>query len=113
MACRSSILESPQMNSMTSGVLPAHNEAVVFRTVADGAVLLHTEREVYYGLNPVGARIWELLPESDDLDQLCVRLGETYPDATSEQLREDVTELLDMLRGNGLVVDRGGSATES
>ena len=33
--------------------------------VEDGAVLLHAGQEVYYGLNAVGARIWQLLPPSD------------------------------------------------
>ncbi|HSH44936.1 MAG TPA: PqqD family protein [Longimicrobiales bacterium] len=94
---------------MTTGTLPAPNDAVVFRTVSDGAVLLHTAEEMYYGLNPVGARIWELLGECADMGQLCGRLAEAYPDAGQDQLREDVTALLADLRENGLVVDRGGT----
>ena len=95
------------MESATSvAALPGHHGAVVFRTVSDGAILLHTEDEVYYGLNAVGVRVWQLLPESRGLDDLCAALGRDYPDVPSAQLRDDVTELLDDLSRAGLVVPR-------
>ena len=100
------------MASEARDTLPSHNPDVVFRTVSDGAVLLHTSEEIYYGLNPVGARIWEFLPDSRDLGHLCERLAEVYPDAGEDQLHQDVTELLDDLRENGLVVG-GDPAPES
>lgn len=90
----------------TGKPLPVPSPAAVFQTVADGAVLLHTQHEVYYGLNAVGVEVWRLLTESDDLADLCVRLGRQYPDVLPEQLRTDVTELLDALQTAGLVVKR-------
>ncbi len=78
----------------------------MFQAVSDGAVLLHMEDEVYYGLNAVGVRVWQLLPESRDLGDLCSKLGKEYPDAEPEQLREDTRELLDALGRAGLVVSR-------
>ena len=36
-------------------------EDVVHRMVGDEAVLLQLDSGVYYGLDPVGSRIWELL----------------------------------------------------
>ena len=96
-----------QMESATSAaVLPGHHGAVAFRTVSDGAILLHTEDEVYYGLNAVGVRVWQLLPESPDLDGLCGALLLEYPDVAPAELRADVTELLDALGRAGLVVPR-------
>lgn len=95
------------MESATSvAALPGHHGAVVFRTVSDGAILLHTEDEVYYGLNAVGVRVWQLLPESRDLDELCGALQCEYPDVDSSELRGDVAELLDALTRAGLVVAR-------
>jgi hypothetical protein len=79
---------------------------VVFRTVSEGTVLLHMEEEVYFGLNAVGGRIWELLPpECKDLDDLCARLSESYPDVEPAALREDVVELLGHLREHKLVLE--------
>lgn len=95
------------MTAVTAdGALPAPHAAVVFRAVSDGAVLLHMEEEVYYGLNTVGARIWQLLAECADLDTLSARLGESYPEVPPESLRQDVQDLLEMLGEAGLVVAR-------
>ena len=58
-------------------ILPRPHPAVMFREVSDGAVLLQMEDEIYFGLNSVGARIWQLLPPaSTDLDDLCAQLGD-------------------------------------
>lgn len=89
----------------TPSPLPKPNPAVVFREVEDGAVLLHTESEVYFGLNPVGSRVWQWLPpRSSDLGELTARVREEYPDSDPEQVREDVEELLETLEEHGLVV---------
>jgi len=86
--------------------LPIQHHAVVFRAISDGAVLLHTGDEVYYGLNPVGARIWQLLPESASMAQLCASLQVHYPDVDPGELQADVEELLGALRNSGLVIER-------
>jgi len=90
---------------MTSTVtLPRPDPAVLFRPVTEGAVLLHVEDEVYFGLNEVGCRVWELLPpESSDLSDLVTALATVYPDVSEATLREDVSELLHQLRDAGLV----------
>jgi len=86
-------------------MLPRPHPDVLFRTVSDGAVLLHVREEVYFGLNDVGTQIWQLLPPaSSNLDELCTRLGEHYRDVAPEVLRADVLELLAQLEANQLVV---------
>jgi hypothetical protein len=85
--------------------LPVANAAVIFRELPDGAVLLATETEIYFGLNEVGTRIWQLLPPaSASFDELCARLAREYPDAPLETIRVDVAELLDALLEQGLAV---------
>jgi len=86
-------------------MLPRPHPAVVYRSVTDGAVLLQMEDEVYFGLNPVGAAIWELLPPAcSQLDDLCAHLLQKYPDIDPEVLRQDVVELLAQLQESQLVV---------
>lgn len=86
-------------------MLPVPHPDVVCMTVSDGAVLLHTGQEIYFGLNTVGAHIWELLrPDVADLEALCAALGEHYPQVDAAELRDDVTELLDALETDGLVL---------
>ncbi len=87
-------------------MLPTTNPRVVFCAVEDGAVLLSTDDEVYFGLNEVGARVWQMLPPTNTtLRQLCDGLAEEYPDAASDEIMADVKELLQLLREQGLVLD--------
>ena len=70
----------------------------------DGAVLFSPETEVYYGLNNVGSVIWEQLRERiPTMELLCDAVHERFPDATLEQIRADVLELLSDFSENGLV----------
>ena len=87
-------------------MLPMTHPQVVFCAGEDGAVLLSTADEVYFGLNEVGARIWQMLPpHHTTIGQLCDSLLEEYPDCTAEEILTDVRELLDQLREHGLVQD--------
>lgn len=86
-------------------MLPSPHPAVLFQTVTEGAILLHTEQEVYFGLNGVGVEVWQLLPPAcTELEEVCGALAARYPDVPVEELRSDVTELLDTLVAQGLVV---------
>jgi Coenzyme PQQ synthesis protein D (PqqD) len=79
---------------------PAAN--VVARTVGEELVLLDYEREVYYGLDPVGARIWELLATDSTIASIVDTLVEEY-EVTREELQTDVERLMGELERAGLV----------
>ena len=84
-------------------MLPTANPSVIFQKLDDGAVLFTPETEIYFGLNAVGALVWELLPpRSDSLDALCATVSATYSDAHASTIRSDVEELLDQLIAEGL-----------
>lgn len=86
-------------------MLPRPHPAVLFQPVPDGAILLHTEQEIYFGLNSVGVEIWQLLPpECTRVDEACEKLFARYPDVPQETIRADVVELLDGLAEQGLVI---------
>jgi hypothetical protein len=92
-------------------MLPTANPSVIFKVVADGAVLFAPGQEIYFGLNDVGARVWQLLPPaSASLDELCAHLAAQYPDVPPETIRADVRELLDDLMKQGLVTPPSGAA---
>ena len=77
----------------------------MYQALQDGAVLFSPSSEIYYGLNHVGSRIWELLPPATrTLDELVDRVAEAYPDAPPERIRRDAQALLADLGVNGLVV---------
>jgi hypothetical protein len=91
--------------------LPVPRASVVWINLPDGAVLFSPETEVYYGLNNVGAVIWEQLGKRvQSMDLLCDAVHEQFPDATLQQIHADVLELLDDFAHNELVeptVERG------
>lgn len=69
---------------------------VLFQEVGGDAVLLDLASENYFGLNPVGTRVWQLLCDDSSLQRVFDALLAEYP-IDPERLREDllavVTEL--------------------
>lgn len=75
----------------------------LLRTLPNGeAVLLHTASEIYFGLDQIGLRIWELLAERTDVEDLIVQM-ETEYDVDPIVVRSDVERLVGELLGAGLV----------
>jgi len=70
--------------------------------VGDEQVILDLEGGVYYGLNDVGARIWELVQEPVRVEEIVAEIRKEY-DVTEEQCAADVKELLAELEEYGLV----------
>ena len=50
---------------------------VMARTVGDETVILDLTSGTYFGLDPVGARIWQLLTEGKSLSAVCDAMLET------------------------------------
>ncbi len=80
----------------------ARCKEVLGQEVGNEVVLLDLAGEHYYGLNPVGARIWTLLPEAANLaavlDTLCAEF-----DAPRERIETDLLALVESLREAGLI----------
>lgn len=76
--------------------------------VGGETVILHLDDGVYYSLNPVGARVWDLLQEPRTADELVARVVEEFNVAV-DPCRHDVEELLSALRARALVVPAEGS----
>lgn len=73
--------------------------------MAEGGVLFSSESEVYFGVNPVGSIIWDLLPTSETFEELCAALSQRFTDVGIDRITRDVQAFLADLRANGLVVD--------
>jgi coenzyme PQQ synthesis protein D (PqqD) len=85
-------------------MLLERNPGVLYQPVTEGAILMDPRQEVYYGLNVVGAQVWELLPNSfADLTPIVEEMAGRYPDVEQSVLRADITELVRDLQSNGLL----------
>ena len=65
---------------------------VMARQVGDETVILDLGSGTYFGLDPVGARIWQLIGEGKTLGEICDTMLDEY-DVTREALERDVVEL--------------------
>ena len=78
---------------------------VVARMVGDEVVLLDLDAGTYFGLDPVGARVWELIGEGLTLSSVCDRMQNEY-DTPRNTLKKDILELIKALREENLVAVR-------
>ena len=92
---------------VTTSSRPARRPGVVAQSADGTHVLLDTTSGAYFTLDEVGGRVWELCdgrPVTSIAEALCAEFE--APQATIER---DVLELLEELRGEGLVaVAEGG-----
>lgn len=73
--------------------------------IVDGeAVLLDLKAEFYYGLNKVGALIWQGLQQGESVDAICKSLNARYPGVSIEKLRMDIDTLLTDLLKHKLLI---------
>ena len=78
-------------------------------TLQDEAVVLHLGKGVYYGLNAVGATVWNALQEPKTVEQL-VRIVTTEFKVQTAECERDLLELLARLQEAGLIEVVGGRA---
>lgn len=87
--------------SVTLHSVLRRSDEVLFQDVGGEAVLLDLGSEQYFGLDPVGTRIWELLDGNATLEAVHRTLCEEY-DAPPERIRADLLVLAASLLDAGL-----------
>lgn len=75
---------------------------VEFSRVRDQIALLNVETGVYFGLDAIGARMWDLLCEHRTLRVAAERMASEF-DVEPERLREDLLRLVRELVEKGLL----------
>jgi len=75
---------------------------VLIRFLDQEAVLLNLETERYFGLDAVGARMWQAVTSAPTIDAAFFELLEEY-DVAPDTLRSNLTDLLNHLAENGLI----------
>ncbi len=70
--------------------------------LGEEAAILHMRSGVYYGLDPVGARIWKLLDQPRSVEDLRTVILDEY-DVEPGKCESDLLVLLEKLRTEGLI----------
>lgn len=88
--------------SLESTSCVVRTKEVLAAEVGNEVVLMSIEKGVYFGLNPVGARVWSLLGEPLPVHEMCGQIVEEF-EVTLEQCQEEVLQLLKDMRDQGLI----------
>jgi hypothetical protein len=78
------------------------NQEIVFSSMDSDTVMMSIEMGEYYGTNPVGSRIWELLEQPRTPAGLCDILVEEYS-VPAPECRREVLEFVGQLLEKKLV----------
>ena len=85
----------------------ATSDDAICRQVGGETVLLDIASGTYFGLDPVGARVWQLIDDGEcTLSDACDRIGAEY-DVPRDVLEQDVLALAEKLMEHGLAAVAG------
>jgi hypothetical protein len=84
------------------------SDDALFRELETEAVLLNLKTGVYYGLNPVGTRAWQLLSEHGRLSRVAGLMLDEF-DVERDVLERDLLALGTQLVDSGLCRIQGNS----
>ena len=75
---------------------------VVSRAVGDETVILDLESGTYFGLDSIGARVWQMMGEGKTLSEICDVMVDEY-DVSRETLEQDAVRLASELAAKRLI----------
>lgn len=87
------------------------NKDILYAAAGDELMMMNTQAGKYFGLDPIGRRIWELLVlGTSDVHSICVALTDEY-DVPDEVCKTEVLRLLTEMSDEGLIgtVDEQGN----
>ena len=77
-------------------------ESVMARRVGEETVILDLASGTYFGLDPIGARIWQLMTEGRTLAQICDAIQTEY-EVGRPAAEQDLLALAGDLQAHGLI----------
>jgi len=89
-------------NGLTNQAIIVATKQQVSCDLGEEAAILNMKNSVYYGLDPVGARIWQLLQQPRSIAEIRDVIASEY-DVSAERAESDLRELIGKLLSEGLV----------
>jgi len=78
--------------------------------LGEESAILNLKNSVYYGINPVGTRVWSLLKQPRSIKELRDTLLNEY-EVDAELCERDLLTLLEKMRSEGLIEVREAATT--
>jgi hypothetical protein len=96
------IIKGAPMAITLDSTLSRNNDILYASVHTDEAVMLNIAAAKYYGLNSVGARVWELLEHPMTLTQLCAQICEEF-EVDMQTCQAEVQKFANEIVDNGIV----------
>lgn len=93
---------SSQLLEISESAIISLAQAQISSELANEAVILNLDSGIYYGLNEVGARVWELIQQPQSFSELCSILLKEY-DVSAEACKQDLKHILLNLKAASLI----------
>ncbi len=71
-------------------------------SLGDEAAILNVKSSIYYGLNPIGTRVWNLVQQSRSVREIRDALLQEY-DVEAAECERDLLDLLERMHEQGLI----------
>lgn len=94
------------MNVLSSNSIVVASEEHIFCPLLAYTAILNLKNNVYYELDPVGTRIWNLLQEQRSVAEIRDALLNEY-EVDAEQCERNLFDLLEIMQAQGLIEVRG------
>jgi Coenzyme PQQ synthesis protein D (PqqD) len=80
-------------------IIPSH---ITARQLGDETMVIDPISGAYFGLDPIGARVWQLIEEGLSFGDICDTMLDEY-DVARDALQRDILELASKLLGQKLI----------
>jgi hypothetical protein len=81
------------------------NPQIIDGELDDSQIMMHLEKGKYFGLNPVGKRIWDMIQQPKSFDELIISLLNEF-NVEQNQCTKEVKEFLDKAIANDIIEKR-------
>jgi len=92
-----------ESESLTKTTIVEANAHQTSAEVDGEVVILDLDEGIYYGINQVGARIWEIIQDPTPIEEIVETITDEY-DVPRDECSQDVMSLLQDLKQKNLVV---------
>ena len=89
--------------TIAESTIVAAKDTVVSCDLADGAALLDLSKNMYYGINAVGAEIWTIIQSPTAVTQIDKAIRDKF-EVGSATVLDDVVSILQEMAGADLIV---------
>jgi hypothetical protein len=83
-------------------MIPKRNPKTAWRTIAGEGVILSLDTKMLRGLNPVGARVWELIDGQRSVEEIAGQIAQEFSVEIDRSL-SDIQAFTNELLSKGLV----------